>query len=405
MTPPRSEKYLVALLGSRMNYAVPRILHSAGRLERLFTDLCAAKGWPAWLSLTPAPLRRAAIERVLARVPAGIPPGRITAFQWLGWQYARERARTPADRLTDVYLRTNSRFCRRIAGRNWGAASATFTFNSAGLEILAEARRRGLRTVMEQTIAPRRIEAEILAAEFASFPDWETETADASLNEFCDREEAEWALADRIVCGSEFVRDSIRQRGGPADRCRVVPYGVDLGWSPLPKPPGGRLRVLTVGTLGLRKGTPYVFEAARQLAGQAEFRMVGPIGILPQALERLRSAVEVIASVPRSELAKHYAWADVFLLPSLCEGSATVTYEALAHGLPVVATPNTGGVFRDGHEGFLVPIRDPAAIVNCLQRLHQDRELLAECSRQSAASGPQFTLGAYAERLLASLEA
>src|SRR5208283_380502 len=110
------------------------------------------------------------------------------------------------------------------------------------------------------------------------------------------------------------------------------------------------LRVLTVGTVGLRKGSPYVLEAAKQLTGKAVFRMVGGIGVTREAETQLREHLELTGAVSRNEIAKHFEWADVFLLPSICEGSATVTYEALAHGLPVICTPNTGSVVRDGME-------------------------------------------------------
>ena len=135
----------------------------------------------------------------------------------------------------------------------------------------------------------------------------------------------------------------------------------------------GPLRVLTVGTVGLRKGAPYVLEAARQLQGQAIFRMVGPSALSSYGERQLQHAVELVGAVPRSIVAEHYAWADVFLLPSVCEGSATATYEALASGLPVICTPNTGSVVEDGAQGFVVPVRDVAAIVARIAQLSADR--------------------------------
>ena len=82
-------------------------------------------------------------------------------------------------------------------------------------------------------------------------------------------------------------------------------------------------------------------------------------------------------------MAKHYQWADVFVLPSICEGSATVIYEAIGYGLPVVTTPNAGSVVRDGVEGFVVPIRDVAAIIQSLDRLSSDPQLRLEMSHRA----------------------
>ena len=66
-------------------------------------------------------------------------------------------------------------------------------------------------------------------------------------------------------------------------------------------------------------------------------------------------------------MADLYAWADVFLLPFICEGSAMVTYEALSWGLPVITTHNAGSIVRDTVDGWLVPYRDSEAIAieNC----------------------------------------
>jgi len=100
---------------------------------------------------------------------------------------------------------------------------------------------------------------------------------------------------------------------------------------------------------------------------------------------------------------RHYSWADVFLLPSLCEGSATVCYEALAAGLPVITTPNAGSVVRDGVDGFIVPIRDAEAIAEKLDLLAKDRDLLAAMSANAVARSREFTLAKYSERLVATL--
>src|SRR5207253_1873937 len=106
--------------------------------------------------------------------------------------------------------------------------------------------------------------------------------------------------------------------------------------------------------------------------------------------------------VPRNEIHKHYEWADVFLLPSICEGSATVTYEALAAGLPVICTPNTGSVVTDGVDGFIVPAGDPHAIVERLE-LVSGPGMLETMSAAAIEKARDFTLNAYKRRALAVL--
>ena len=422
-----------------MHYAVPRILYGARRLERFFTDFSAARGWLRCLNAVPPSVRPTSLSRLLARVPQGIPMAKVTAFNGLGWEYARRRhrARSPSEQ-TAAFLWCGREFCRLVNGSQWGSAGGVFTFNSAGLETLQKARGQGLQAVMEQTIAPRQFEQQILAREFAAHPGWQPQPEDALVGEYSDRESAEWAAADIVLCGSQFVVDGIRELGGPAEKCVVVPYGVDVAeaspkskvqslksqvrspksnvQSPKSRRPdevdtinhqlstlNRPLRVLTVGAVGLRKGAPYVLEAARQLKGKAEFRWVGGVELLPAAAQRMAECVRLTGAVPSTQVNEHFQWADVFLLPSLCEGSATVTYEALGHGLPVICTPNTGSVVRDGLEGFIVPVRDAATIAERIERLALDVELRTQMAANAKARAAEFTVAEYGRRLLSVL--
>jgi len=152
------------------------------------------------------------------------------------------------------------------------------------------------------------------------------------------------------------------------------------------------------------KGAPYVLAAARSLKGKAEFRMAGALDVTTYARELLTAHVSLLGVVPRSEIHQQFAWADVFLLPSICEGSATVCYEALSFGLPVITTPNAGSVVRDGIDGFVVPIRNTESIIDKLERLDSDRDLLAFMSCNASQRSGEFTVERYGERLLSSLD-
>jgi glycosyltransferase involved in cell wall biosynthesis len=155
--------------------------------------------------------------------------------------------------------------------------------------------------------------------------------------------------------------------------------------------------------VGLRKGLPYVLAAARELGAAAQFRAVGAIGVSETARLELAGEIELVGAVPRSELAAHYRWADVFLLPSIVEGSAGVVQEAMSAGLPIVTTPNAGSVVRDGVEGFVVPIRDTPAICERLTRLSESADLVGVMSAQAHERMQEFTLDANGRRLVAAL--
>lgn len=406
---------IVAQLGARMHYAVPRILHEAGLLQHFFTDICATKGWPSLLRLVPKKARSTQLNRLLSRVPYGVPPSLITTFSTFGFEYARRlrNVKSHSDAVS-VFLWADQEFCRLVNLSSWKNASAVYTFNNAGLEIMKQARQRGIATIMEQTIAPHELECQLLQQEQERNPGWQRPSAGNHIASYSERQQREWEVADLIICGSEFVKDGIKAVKGPSEKCVVVPYGVDFNGpanATLPTPSYSSrenhnnrpLRVLSVGSVGLRKGAPYVYEAAKALQGRAEFRWVGGVSLTSEAVQKMQKYVQLLGITPRSEMHRHYEWADVFLLPSICEGSATVTYEALTWGLPVICTPNTGSVVRPGIDGELIPIADSTAIIAQLSRFIENSDLIKQISTNARARSEVFTTAAYSRRLLNAL--
>ncbi len=398
---------IVAQLGARMHYAVPAILQRSGMLERLYTDIYAPR-LPKQLQALASRYGPPSFRRWFGRVPADIPEEKIVSFNAMGLEYYRRRKSVGPDGFaTAAHIWAGKELCRRVIRTGLGYASAVFTYNSAGLELLRHARNSGKLAVMEQTIAAGLFEDKLLKEEQSIHNGWATLfSTDPLRSAIIEREQMEWEASDLILCGSEFVRESILASGGPIARCRLLPYGIRPPATTPAKVLRHRpLRVLTVGAVGLRKGAPYVLVAARILKREAEFRMAGQLDISVDAQKMLSEHVTLLGAVPRSEIHRQFEWADVFLLPTLCEGSATVCYEALAHGLPVITTPNAGSVVRDGIDGFIVPIRDVAAIVDRIERLIEDEDLWAAMARNAQERAADYTVEKYGERLLTVLQA
>ena len=395
--------YVVAQLGARMHYGVARVLEEASLLERLYTDIYASPALSRALKLVPQRLQPRAVRRLAGRRPWGIPADRVTMFPALGLGFWARQARSRShEESVAAEISVAARFGHHVARRGFGRARGTYAYNTAALEVLQTARRHGVHGVLEQTMAPWGFMESLLEEERHAFPEWVEGAKPTDVaRRYSERETAEWAAAERIVCASPFVRDGIAALHGPAEKCVVVPYGVDGSFHLPPRAPHpGPLRVLVLGRVGLRKGSPYVLEAARQLQGRAEIRMVGPMDPLPAVQARLAAAVDLVGQVPRSEILRHFAWADVFLLPSLCEGSATVIYEAMTASLPVVCTPNTGSIVRHGVDGLIVPPRDAQAIVDAVLHLAADAELRRAMALSAAARAAAHDLVAYGRRLL-----
>lgn len=396
----------MAQLGARLHYGVPRALLAGKLLERLYTDVYASAVLPRIVAALPRRAQPGIIRRLAGRRSPELPSEYVTAFTGFGLNYKARLSRARSLAESDAaHVWAGRRFGQLVAQGGFAGASGVYAFNTAALEVHAAAKSHGLRAVLEQTIAPRQLEEQLLAEEREVFPDWEPPAAiRESTRVLMAREAQEWQIADLIVCGSKFVSEGIAACAGPVNRCVIIPYGVDADFLMPPRPRrAGPLRVLTVGRVGLRKGSPYVAAAARRLAGRIEVRMVGPLDLPAAAAARLAEAVTLTGAVPRSDMRAQLAWADVFLLPSICEGSATAVYEAMTAALPVICTPNTGAVVRDGIDGIIVAPSDADAIVAALDRLACDPDLRRAMAENAARRAREHDLEAFAERLLRTL--
>ena len=213
---------------------------------------------------------------------------------------------------------------------------------------------------------------------------------------------AELERADRVLVPSEHAYRSFVAEGFERERLIRLPFGADLErYRPRPERPPGPFRVLFVGDCSVGKGVVYLLQAWEALAWTgAELWLAGRV---PREAEPLLRRHRALAGVRWlgfvADPAPVYAAADVFVLPSLDEGSALVCYEALACGLPVVTTPNAGSVVREGREGFLVPSRDVAALCERLEKLRAEPELRRELGRAARERAEEFSWDRYGDAL------
>ena len=176
----------------------------------------------------------------------------------------------------------------------------------------------------------------------------------------------EYEEAHAVIVPSQFARRSFLEHGIPAERVFVCPYGVDLSeFRPAPKE-DDVFRIICVGT-SIQKGIGHLLSAVEPLVRKrlCELWIVGPIDPTARHIhEKYRDSFVYKGIYPRKELWQIYSQASVLALASVQEGLALVQAQAMACGVPVIATANTGAedLFTDGIEGFIVPIRNPEAI-------------------------------------------
>ena len=194
--------------------------------------------------------------------------------------------------------------------------------------------------------------------------------------------EEEYAESDLILTASRFSYNSFAARGVPASKLAVVPYGVDCdAFQPMPRT-DSVFRILYVGTLSIRKGLHYLLEAVARLKWpDAELRLQGGMTAETAALlADYDGSIPLVVVPPRPRSRLLYSGGSVLVLPSIEDGFGLVIGQALACGIPVIATTHSGGpdAIEDGVTGFVVPPGDADALRGALTTAYENRERLAD---------------------------
>lgn len=259
----------------------------------------------------------------------------------------------------------------------------------------------GLITIGDQMIAPTTIEAGLGKKEQKRWPDWSNGIAGPSSRKIALEQQA-WPALNHITCASDFVRNSLIECGVSEEKVSVLPYPIapeDYEFTERQthhEPP----IVGFVGTVNLRKGTPYFLQVAQRFQNtNVRFVMVGPIHIHEKRLAEYGKNVEFIGAVPRQQVKDWLKRFDLFYFPSTCEGSAGALVEAMATGLPVVTSPNSGTIARDGVEGFVIPYDDVDLAEQRIYQLIKNSDLRFEMAHAARKRVKEFTIESYGQRL------
>jgi glycosyltransferase involved in cell wall biosynthesis len=219
--------------------------------------------------------------------------------------------------------------------------------------------------------------------------------------EFAASEQAALACCRAVIVTSETTASIVEHAFGvPGEMITVATPGVDIA----PQAERGQrrpgpVRVLAVGSVSQRKAHHVLVEALSSMSDlDWSCTIAGSLELDPETADSLKlqiadlgleDRIAVVGTVGDAEAAALFAWADIFALASLYEGYGMVFSEALAHGLPIVAT--MGGAIPEvvtPEAGLLVPPGDVVAFAGALRTLIADpaeRARLAAGSRRAGA--------------------
>ena len=220
----------------------------------------------------------------------------------------------------------------------------------------------------------------------------------------------EYHEADYIMTPSEFARQSFLDRGFSPDKILKVRYGADLSnFYPRKFRAGtGVPTILFVGAIGFQKGIPYLLETVHALRSKGTKLRLKFIGRIEKDfaswLDRSALRYEIDEHIPfvaNHKLREHFHSADIFVLPSVQEGLALVIAEAMACGLPVIASDHTGGeeFIQSGTNGIIFPSGHQESLQSSIAQLLDDPLLRESLGAQAAQDSQQFSWTVYGDSI------
>ncbi|WP_048055634.1 glycosyltransferase family 4 protein [Methanotorris igneus] len=206
---------------------------------------------------------------------------------------------------------------------------------------------------------------------------------------------------DYYISPSEFVKKSLINEGIDENKIFVVPFGVDVGrFKPIEKDHFGTFKVAFSGNVNNRKGILYLIQAWKELnLKNAELNLYGIV--YPEVRKYLKNAnkynIKLYGFVKNIELElpKNH----IYVFPSLLEGSAKSIYEALACGLPVITTENSGSVVEDGKDGFIIPVQNVEAIKEKILFFYENRNEIVKFGKNARKKAEKYTWENYGKKV------
>ncbi|MBZ5566491.1 MAG: glycosyltransferase family 4 protein [Acidobacteriia bacterium] len=301
-----------------------------------------------------------------------------------------------------VWERAEKWFDSMVAREHLQGAAAVYSYEFSSLATFQAQKQRGGLCIYDMATCHHATAAKWVGEEFDRFTELLTPYEKhrrrlAPLRN--SRKDQELALADRVVVASNFVRDSLLSTGVAEEKICVVPTGAPPVDTSHRHPDPGKFVFLVAGNLSVQKGIHYALAAWRRISAHSctELWMVGNWKLPERMREGLPGKVWVSPFVLREKLYELFDRANVMVFPTLAEGLATTPLQAMARGLPVITTRNSGcdSFIRPGENGWLVSPRDVDALVAAMEAAIARPADTEAIGRAAAASMAQWQWSDY----------
>jgi glycosyltransferase involved in cell wall biosynthesis len=383
---------VICFAGPRDQYEGAAALAETGRLERLVTDAYFAG--QAWHDHAPGQIREYVRVRRNQLIEADAVSLSARAFFWEFF------GRLPGVNQQACRNRKDAAIGRHAAYVAEQTEAHLLAYSYYAGAAFASGRRLRSRLLFQvhPAVAPlRRLYQEEIEREPVTRASLSAEMEMQPLDEHAEAEQAAPIQAQGILCASNFTRRTLVEAGATA-QIHVVPYGVDATlYRCRNRPPDGKFTVAFIGAFTARKGALYLLRSLRPLSAHVRLviytRAKIDVAFLAEfgALE-----VEIRSGLSNEALAADITRCHMMALPSIAEGFGLAISEAMACGVPVVCSENTGGAdFIQPGEGYVLPVRSVEKLTEVVVNAMADPAALYEMGQTARRRVEQMTWADY----------
>lgn len=388
-------KVLLTHPGTQYSYNLARQLNEHSQLCRFHT--CVAYGFDSWQYKISKLFPKFIQKKINNRIVWGVNDKLIRRHEDIEiktWLLTNKQGMSEET----LFVR-NEAFQKAIPDSEIKKVDVVIGFDTSSWILAKRCKELGKRFILDVSIAHPLSKNKVYKLLERKFPKWSPEIQPKK-NELIAKEIVETNLADIVVVPSTFVKNTYIENGVDENKIVVNSFGTSIEeFNYNPDKPKGKCTFFFLGGLTARKGLPFLLETWSQCDFPNAELIIAGFGALPSGFQ-LPLNVSNLGRLDKEKRGRIFDMAHVFVFPSFFEGLAQVQIEAMASGLPVIGTTNSGAedLVDEGINGFIIEPGNFEQLKSAMTFFVQNPNQIPIMSLEARKKAEQFTWDAYGER-------